>query len=200
MRKHVPGPLFSLSIFRGPGDEAIKPSTTMTGNMDGIEANTGEMEDSDLLAGSESDTLVQRTFKDRKDKEAEQWASIRSTLLNAATEQSGMHFESLCSIFLKTPVNVRCQSCVSDTMFEPSTTMTGNMDGIEANTGEIEDSDLLAGSESDTLVQRTFKDRKDKEAQQWASIQSTLLNAATEQSGMHFESLCSICLKTPVNV
>ena len=64
----------------------------MPGIVDDIDTDTGEIEDNDLL-------------------EAEQWASIRSTLLNAAIEQSGMHFESLCSICLKTPVNIRCQSC-----------------------------------------------------------------------------------------
>ena len=101
-----------LSTLQDVSDTTFEPSTTMPGNVDDIDANTGEIEDNDLsLAGSESDALVQRTFKDRKDKEAEQWASIRSTLLNAAIEQSGMHFESLCSICLKTPVNIRCQSC-----------------------------------------------------------------------------------------
>ena len=55
---------------------------------------------------------------------------------------------------IKTPLSTLQD--VSDTMLKPSTTMTGYMDGIEANTGEIEDSDLLlAGSESDTLVQRS---------------------------------------------
>lgn len=52
-----------------------------------------------------------RTFKDRKDKEAEQWALIRSSLLAAATEESGVHFESSCSVCLKSPTDIRCQSC-----------------------------------------------------------------------------------------
>ena len=67
----------------------------------------GEIGDNELSDNESS----HRTFKDRKGKKVEQWALIQSSLLNIATEHSGMHFKSACSLCLKSSVNIRCQSC-----------------------------------------------------------------------------------------
>ena len=96
-----------------PHEDAIsKPSCTTMMNEyshSNIDDNfdPGGVGDNDLFDNESS----RRTFKDRKGKEVEQWALIRSSLLNIAIEHSGMHFKSACSLCFKTSVNIRCQSC-----------------------------------------------------------------------------------------
>lgn len=60
----------------------------------------------------ESKKTSRRSFKQRKEREIEQWTLIRKSLIIAATAQRGAHcFDLSCCVCRKSPVNNVCHSC-----------------------------------------------------------------------------------------